>query len=105
MLPIGDVILERDGYGTTNLGKLTERPRVRTLFLTGSGNKSAWEELASDDTHKDEPASDDTHKDEPVTLTCLLCGYTWNPKTATPKRCPNCNAILTLEEEWVEVEE
>lgn len=88
LLPIGDIILERDGYGTTNLGKLTERPRVRTLFITGSGNKSAWEELAIDD----------THKDEPVTLTCPLCGHTWVPRTFAPSRCPNCHASLECEE-------
>ena len=82
MLPIGDIILERDGYGTTNLGKLTERPRVRTLFLTGSGNKSAWEELASDIC------------DESETLTCPRCGHTWVPRTFAPTRCPACQAFL-----------
>lgn len=48
MLPIGDIIMERDGYGTTNLGKLVERPRVRTLFLGGAGDLAAWSESAND---------------------------------------------------------
>lgn len=86
LLPVGDIIFERDGYGTTNLGKLTERPRVRTLFLTGSGNESAWAELASD------------ISDEPDTLTCPRCGHTWRPRTVAPMRCPNCNAFLSYEE-------
>ena len=84
MLPIGKIILERDGYGETNLGKLQERPRVRTLFLTGSGDRSAWEEPAED------VVSDES-------LTCPKCGYIWAPRVVGPTRCPKCHAYLVYD--------
>ena len=87
LLPVGDIIIERDGYGTTNLGKLTERPRVRTLFLSGAGDLAAWGESASD-----------SLADDDDTLTCTRCGHTWIPRTFAPQRCPNCNAFLMYEE-------
>jgi ssDNA-binding Zn-finger/Zn-ribbon topoisomerase 1 len=90
LLPVGEIILERDGYGSTNLGKLTERPRVRTLFLTGTGDPAGWEEPASEDDSQ---------------FTCPICGYIWTPKTFAPKRCPQCHAILTIEGGWGEVVE
>ena len=27
---------------------------------------------------------------ELVTLECLKCGYKWFPRTANPKKCPEC---------------
>jgi len=83
MLPIGNIILERDGYGETNLGKLQERPRVRTLFLTGTGDRSAWEEPA------------EMFDDE--SLTCPRCGYIWTPRVVGPTRCPKCHAYLAYD--------
>lgn len=87
LLPVGEIILERDGYGSTNLGKLTERPRVRTLFLTGTGDPAGWGEPASD-----------TDPEDDNTLTCPRCGHTWTPRVVAPSRCPNCNAFLSYEE-------
>lgn len=85
LLPIGEVIFERDGYGNTNLGKLQERPRVRTLFLSGTGDPAAWEEYIDDE---------DT---APLTLSCPLCGHTWIPRVIAPRFCPNCKAALEYE--------
>jgi len=92
-LPIGEVVLERGGYGSVNLGKLKHRDLVTVSFGKNKRDFSAWGIPWQD------PAEEE--KEEKVRfdpITCPLCGYTWNPKTATPKRCPNCNAILTLEE-------
>jgi ssDNA-binding Zn-finger/Zn-ribbon topoisomerase 1 len=95
-LPVGDIILERGGYGTTNLGKLKHRDLVHVSFAEAKQDFSKW--CTPGTTKKHETRSR-------LELTCPLCGYTWTPKTSAPKRCPNCNASLTIEEEWVEVEE
>lgn len=87
MLPIGQIILERDGFGETNLGKLQERPRVRTLFLTGSGDRSAWEE----------PVEDTVLDESRKSRTCPKCGNVWIPRTDAPKMCPSCHFRLTYD--------
>ena len=45
----GDIIIEQNGYGKTNLGKLRERLRVKVLFPTGTGDKHLWQVMVGED--------------------------------------------------------